>query len=148
VRDLYSTFFGTTVNDEIERRLFGVFDTDGSKAVKAFAGTDVSEWHHHFQTLFTYIDIQKIRTPKGLDWLKSQYPKLNQNELMREMQGIRNMHCTIWTEGVREIVSAEDASVKFIISDHPVTVFNYRRHRLNWTSRNWRSFYKVPNSSS
>jgi hypothetical protein len=70
-------------------------------------------------------DIQKIRTPKGLDWLKAQYPALTQNELMFEMQGIGMMHCTIWTEGVREIVSAEDADVKFIISDHPVTIYNH-----------------------
>jgi hypothetical protein len=123
--DLYSTFFGTSVNDEIERRLFGDIDGRGSKAVRAFAGADVSEWHRQFQTLFEYIDIQKIRTPKGLDWLKSQYPTLTQNELMREMQGIRMMHCTIWTEGVREIISAEDADVKFIISDHPVTIYNH-----------------------
>jgi hypothetical protein len=124
-RDLYSTFFGTSVNDEIERRLFGHIDTKGSKAVKAFIASDVSEWHRHFQTLFEYIDIQKIRTPKGLDWLKAQYPSLTQNELMLEMQGIRNLHCTIWTEGVREIVSAEDADIKFIVSDHPITIYNH-----------------------
>lgn len=124
-QDLYSTFFGTSVNDEIERRLFGAIDARGSNAIKAFAGTDVSEWHDHFRTLFEYIDIQKVRTPKGLDWLKTQYPTLTQNELMYEMQGIRMMHCTIWGEGVREIVSAEEADVKFIVSDHPVTVYNY-----------------------
>ena len=44
---------------------------------------------------------------------------------MFEMQGIRMMHCTIWTEGVREIVSAEDANVKFLVSDHPITIYNY-----------------------
>jgi hypothetical protein len=27
---------------------------------------------------------------------------------------------------VREIVSAEDSDVKFITSDHPVTIFNHR----------------------
>jgi hypothetical protein len=113
------------VNDEIERRLFGAIDIKGSNAVRAFAETNISEWHRHFQTLFTYIDIQKIRTLKGLDWLKAQYPSLTQNELMREMQGIRMMNCTIWTEGVREIVSAEDADLKFIISDHPVTIYNH-----------------------
>jgi hypothetical protein len=123
--DLYSTFFGASVNDEIERRLFGSIDAKGSSAIRAFAGSDLSEWHHHFKTLFEYIDIQKIRTPKGPDWLKDQYPTLDQNELMREMQGIRMMHCTIWAEGVREIVSAEDADVKFIISDHPVTIYNH-----------------------
>jgi hypothetical protein len=39
--DLYSTFFGTSVNDEIERRLFGDIDAKGSIAVRAYAGTDV-----------------------------------------------------------------------------------------------------------
>jgi hypothetical protein len=57
--------------------------------------------------------------------LKAQYPLLDQTELMQEMQGIRMIHCTIWTEGVREIVSAEDAGIKFIVSDHPVTVYNH-----------------------
>lgn len=80
--DLYSTFFGTAVNDEIERRLFGDIDTRGSKAVKAFAGTDVAAWHEHFRTFFEYIDIQKLRTPKGLAWLRAQYPTLHQNDLM------------------------------------------------------------------
>ncbi len=124
-KDLYSTFFGTSVNDEIERRLFGDIDGRGSKAVRAFIGTDVSEWHEHFQTFFEFLDIQKIRTPKGLDWLKAQYPALSQNELMFEMQGIRMLHCTIWAGGVREIVSAEDSAVKFITSDHPVTIYNH-----------------------
>jgi hypothetical protein len=124
-RDLYSTFFGTSVNDEIERKLFGDIDTRGAHAVRAFIGEDAGEWHRHFSTFFEYIDVQKIRTPKGLDWLSAQYPRLTQNDLMFEMQGIRMMHCTIWTEGVREIVSAQDADVKFIVSDHPVTIYNY-----------------------
>tara|TARA_R110002020_G_scaffold133617_17_gene298140 strand:+ start:1358 stop:3841 length:2484 start_codon:yes stop_codon:yes gene_type:complete len=123
--DLYSTFFGTSVNDEIERHLFGNVDTRGSKAVRAFIGTDVRKWHDHFQDFFDFLDIQKIRTPKGLDWLKAQYPALTQNELMFEMQGIRMLHCTIWVGGVREIVSAEDSDVKFITSDHPVTIYNH-----------------------
>lgn len=123
-RDLYSTFFGTSVNDEIERMLFGAIDAAGARAVRAFMGTDASEWHRHFVGLFTYLDIQRLRTPKGLDWLRSQYPELSQNELMEEMQGLRMIHCTIWTEGVREIVSAEDSAVKFILSDNPVTIFN------------------------
>lgn len=123
--DLYSTFFGTAVNDEIERRLFGDIDTRGSQAVKAFAGTDVAAWHEHFRTFFEYIDIQKLRTPKGLAWLRAQYPTLHQNDLMMEMQGVRMLHTTIWTECVREIVSAEDANVKFIVTDHPVTIYNH-----------------------
>lgn len=70
------------------------------------------------------MDAQKIRTPKGLDWIKIKYPRLSQFQLMLEMQHIRQMHCTMWVEAVREIVSAEDSDVKFIITDHPVTIYN------------------------
>jgi hypothetical protein len=59
---LYSTFFGTSVNDEIERRLFGDIDGRSSQAVRAFYGTDVREWHKHFQTFFEYLDIQNPNT--------------------------------------------------------------------------------------
>lgn len=41
------------------------------------------------------------------------------------MQSIQQMHCTIWLEGTREIVSAKNSVTKFIISDHPVTIYNY-----------------------
>lgn len=124
-RDLYSTFFGAEVNDEIEQNLFGPIDDNGSKAVRAFITDDQSQWHHNFQDLFTYLDAQKLRTPKGLDWIKSKYPELTQLQLMVEMQSLRTIHCTLWAEGVRELVSAENSDIKFIVSDHPVTVYNY-----------------------
>lgn len=122
--DLYSTFFGFEVNDEIERRLFGEIDRRGASAVEAFRKDDLEGWITHFEDFFAFIDAQKLRTPKGLDWLKLNYPFLDQNQLMFEMQGVRMMNCTLWAEGVREIVSAEDSEVKFIISDHPVTIYN------------------------
>ncbi|OUL80382.1 hypothetical protein CA603_31485 [Paraburkholderia hospita] len=122
--DLYSTHFGAVVNDEVEKYLFGSIDVRGAKAVRAFADGDPSAMHHSFQDFFEYLDAQKLRTPKGLDWIKSRYPALDQLQLMLEMQGLRLMHCTMWTEGVREIVSAEDSDVKFIVTDHPLTVYN------------------------
>lgn len=122
---LYSTFFGEEVNDDIERKLFGPIDDNGSKAVRAFLTDDQTEWHHNFEDFFTYLDAQKLRTPKGLDWIRSKYPKLNQLQLMIEMQSLRTMHCTLWAEGVRELVSSENSDIKFIVSDHPITVYNY-----------------------
>ncbi|MGN4048000.1 DUF4238 domain-containing protein [Pseudomonas sp. SM4] len=124
--DLYSTFFGADVNDDIEQKLFGPIDDNGSKAVRAFLTDDQSQWHHNFQNLFIYLDAQKLRTPKGLDWIRSKYPELSQSQLMMEMQSLRSIHCTLWAEGVRELVSAEDSDVKFIVSDHPVTIYNHR----------------------
>ncbi len=122
--DLYTTRFGATLNDEVEKLLFGEIDTRGAKAVRAFASGDEAAMHFAFEDFFEYMDAQKLRTPKGLDWIKAKYSGLNQTQLMIEMQGVRMMHCTLWTEGVREIVTAKNSPVKFIVTDHPVTVYN------------------------
>lgn len=123
-RDLYTTQFGEAINDEIERSLMGALDTNGAKAVAAIAEGDEIAVHEALQPFFEYLDAQKLRTPKGLDWIRSKYAKLSQVDLMMEMQGLRTMHCTMWAEGVREIISAEDSDVKFIVTDHPVTIYN------------------------
>src|SRR5258708_37803604 len=122
--DLYTTRFGNILNDEVERFLFGKIDDLGARAVRAFASGDLVAIHNLFQHFFEYLDAQKLRTPKGLDWIKSRYPNLNQLGLMIEMQALRRMHCTMWFESVKEIVSAEQSDVKFIVTDHPVTVYN------------------------
>ncbi|MHB8405835.1 MAG: DUF4238 domain-containing protein [Gammaproteobacteria bacterium] len=123
-RDLYTTLFFGTPNDEIERFLFGAIDNDGAVAVRAVAGGNLREIHESFQDFFSYIDAQKIRTPKGLDWIRARYGNIDQRNLMVEMQALRQMHCTMWLEAVREVVSAEKSNVKFIVTDHPVTIYN------------------------
>src|SRR5665647_325714 len=94
--DLYTTQFGEILNDEIERFLMGTIDTKGAKAVSAISNGNPSAVHDALQPFFEYLDAQKLRTPKGLDWIKSKYPGLTQVELMVEMQGLRQMHCTMW----------------------------------------------------
>ncbi len=123
-QDLYTTLFFGVPNDEIERFLFGGIDNDGAVAVRAVASGDPRSVHDSFQNFFSYMDAQKIRTPKGLDWIRARYGKIDQLNLMLEMRALRQMHCTMWLEAVREVVSAEDADVKFIVTDHPVTVYN------------------------
>lgn len=122
--DLYTTHFGPMVNDEVEKHLFGFIDDRGAKAVRAFALGNHADVHESFQDFFEHIAAQKLRTPKGLDWIRSCYGALDQIDLMEEMQALRLMHCTMWAEGVREVVSAADSDVKFIVTDHPVTVYN------------------------
>jgi hypothetical protein len=123
-QDLYTTTFSGTPNDEIERFLFGAIDREGANAVRAILSADFEQIHNYFLGFFAYLDAQKLRTPKGLDWIKSRYSDLNQLNLMLEMQQLRQMHCTMWLEAVREIVSAENSDVKFIITDHPVTIYH------------------------
>jgi hypothetical protein len=123
-KDLYTTLFFGAPNDEIERFLFGAIDNAGALAVRAVADGDPWAVHDSFQDFFSYIDAQKIRTPKGLDWIRDRYGKIDQLNLMLEMQALRQMHCTMWLEAVREVVSAEDSEIKFIVTDHPVTLYN------------------------
>ncbi|MEJ1966520.1 MAG: hypothetical protein WDO56_35260 [Gammaproteobacteria bacterium] len=115
---------GGAPNDEIERYLFGEIDDNGARAVRALVENDLVAMHTHFLHFFEYLSTQKVRTPKGLDWIRRRYPALSQIELMVEMQALRRMHCTMWLESVREIVSAEDSEVKFVVTDHPVTTYN------------------------
>lgn len=122
--DLYTTHFGPIVNDDVEKYLFGAIDDQGAIALRAFAIGNHADVHKSFQDFFEHMAAQKLRTPKGLDWIRSCYGALGQVELMVEMQALRWMHCTMWAEGVREIVSACDSDVKFILTDHPVTVYN------------------------
>lgn len=122
--NLYTTTFGNVPNDEIERFLFGSIDNEGAIALRAVVSADMRVLHDKLNSFFAYMDAQKLRTPKGLDWIKSNYPKLGQIELMGEMQYLRQMHCTMWVEAVREIVSAEESDIKFIISDHPITIYH------------------------
>ena len=125
LKDLYTTHFFGFLNDEIERYLFGKIDQIGCKAIPAMAEQGFENLHDNFLNFFKYIDIQKIRTPKGLAWIKSRYPAITHNQLLYEMQRLQQLHCVIWTEAVREIVYAKNSKIKFLVSDHPVTVYNY-----------------------
>lgn len=101
--DLYTTFFGGLFNDEIERFLFGQIDTSGSKAVRAFATDDVAQWHRSFQDFFLYMDAQKLRTPKGLDWIRQHYPDLAQTDQKLSLLKIPTSNLSSRTTRLRSI---------------------------------------------
>lgn len=123
-RDLYTTRFDQTLNDDIETFLFGRIDKLGAEAVRDWISGDQVRIHNSFQNFFTYLDAQKLRTPKGLDWILKHYDTLPQMDLMVQMQALRQMHNTMWSECVREIVSSAKSPVKFLVSDHPVTIYH------------------------
>lgn len=123
-RDLYTIRWGHLLNDDIETFLFGKIDKNGADAVRGWISGDPIQIHRKFMDFFEYMDAQKLRTPKGLDWILKRFNGLPQIELMRQMQAVRQMHCTMWSECVREIVSATQSPIKFLVSDHPVTVYH------------------------
>jgi len=140
--DLYTTTFLGAPNDEIERRLFGKIDDTGARAAAMFQNwpnTKRHDFHNsiprkygdpnkHFTAMIEYIDAQKIRTPKGLRFLKLVAARtgaiLQQNALMSLMQSQRMFFCTMLAEGFWEIVGANESKQKFVFSDDPVTIYN------------------------
>ena len=123
-KDLYSTRVFGTPNDDIETYLFGAIDREGRRAIDAFLAEDWNTVHETYWQMFEFLDALRIRTPKGLAFLKAITKSRNHEALLFEMQRLRKMHCLMWAEGAREILSAEDSDAKFILTDHPVTFFN------------------------
>jgi hypothetical protein len=122
--NLYTTRFGVFESTEVEQFFFGRVDREGREAVEYFSEfTHPSANGEAFQALLRYMSVQKLRTPKGLAQLSAMTKLKDKNEVLSAMQQFQNLHCAIWTEAVWSITQASD-STKFIISDHPVTVYN------------------------
>jgi hypothetical protein len=124
-KDLYTTRFVDLFSTEIEEKFFGSIDHLAPKAVKYFQ--DFSHLRLHPDTFKVFIEnmsIQKLRTPKGLAFLKSILNVKSPNQLLIEMQRLQNLFCTTWSECIWAVVDASGSEVKFLLSDHPVTVFN------------------------
>ena len=123
--DLYTTNYFGHQNDDIERHLFGKIDTAGAAAISAMADPNWMRLiHPHIVNYFEYLDAQRLRTPKGLNWLIRVTKPKSYNDLLMKMQKVRRMHCTMWAEASMEIVGANESDVKFIVSDSPVTFYN------------------------
>jgi hypothetical protein len=135
--DLYTLKLGNWTTDDFEKRFFGIIDTNGRHAVELFGdfngysncfsnnpeGKGVRE---AFQSLPQYMDAQRFRTPRGLDFLRSIVNTRDSNETLLAMRQLYRFHTTMWLEGVWEIVRARQSPTKFIVTDEPVTFFNRR----------------------
>jgi hypothetical protein len=123
--DLYTTKFGGWESTEIEEKFFGKIDSSGRTAVEYFTSFQhPSADGNAFNAMVLYMSIQKLRTPKGLDYL-GDIAKLNDKNLaLFEMQRLQQMFCALWTECIWSIADASNSETKFIVSDHPVTVYN------------------------
>lgn len=125
--DLYTIKFGITRHTEIERGFFGQIDKNGQEAVQYFADFDhlKPSWRKDTSRhMVLYMSAQKLRTPKGLAWLTNSIGSNSQDLLMRKLLEFRQLFCAIWTECIWQIADASQSDTKFIISDHPVTVYN------------------------
>ena len=94
-----------------------------SRRIQIFTSTPPG-LHEGFQRLVSYMSVQKLRTPKGLGWLSQLRGGRDLNSRLMMLQAIQNMFCAMWTDCVWQIADATVSPTKFIISDHPVTVYN------------------------
>jgi hypothetical protein len=131
--DLYTARLGDNESRDIERKLFQEVDARGKRAVESFAGLDPThptaenvprDPQQAMVDMLRYLSMQKLRTPKGLEWLAGQLKVLSHRELLAGMVHLQELHCAIWAECVWQLVSASQSATKLILSDHPVTVYN------------------------
>ena len=123
--DLYTTRFGNWESTEIEEKFFGKVDSAAPSAINYFTNFQhPSVDGDAFHNLLSYMSIQKLRTPKGLVYLSELAQVSNKNRVLIEMQRLQHLFCALWTECVWSIVDASRSDTKFILSDHPVTVYN------------------------
>jgi hypothetical protein len=126
-RDLYTTSSAGIDSIDIERLFFGRFDSSGPAAVEYFASfAHPSVNYTAFQNMLTYMSLQKLRTPKGLAYFAAATRVTQKNSVLRAIQELRNIFGATWTECVWSIADASNSIVKFIVSDHPVTVYNHK----------------------
>lgn len=139
--DLYTTKWGGIENRDIEKFFFGHLDTKAPSAVEHFADFKFdSKFGDAFNTLVRYMSVQKLRTPKGLGWLRAKFGGTNNNETLQRMQRIQNIFCNILGEAVWQIADASKSPTKFIISDHPVVAYN----RECFPASKWCSGFEDP----
>jgi hypothetical protein len=123
--DLYITRFGSESSTEIEEIFFGQIDSKGKLGVEYFANfKHPSVNPDALHNILMYMSTQKLRTPKGLGWLSDKAGTTEQDEVLQLMLRLREFHCAIWSECIWLIADASQSATKFIISDHPVTVYN------------------------
>ena len=124
-RDLYTTKFGGWESTEIEQKFFGKVDLFGRYGVEYFSSfqhpsVDPKALH----VLLPYMSVQKLRTPKGLAYLARLVRLSDKNHVLFKLQELQQLFCALWTECIWSIADASESDTKFLLSDHPVTVYN------------------------
>lgn len=125
--DLYTRRFSSKIHRDIEQYFFGEIDSKAPSAIDYFADfTHPSINNEAFYSLMMYMSTQKLRTLKGLGMISEQISTSNHNQILNYMLKLKELYCAIWSECVWQIADASKSDTKFIISDHPVTIYNKR----------------------
>jgi hypothetical protein len=124
--DLYTTGWGAEENRGIEKFFFGRVDSEGKSAVEIHSDFqfDTAGLHEGFRRLVGCMSVQRLRTPKGLGWLNGLPDGRDRNIRLMLLQQYQQIYCAMWSDCMWQIADATASPTKFIISDHPITVYN------------------------
>jgi hypothetical protein len=124
---LYTIKLGRWMTDEIEHGFFRQIDEGGRVGVDFFANYRLTaEFEEAWHGLMAFMDAQRFRTPRGLDWFSKATRVDNRNALLLALDKIFQRNASMWTEAVWEVVSATNSPTKFLLTDNPVTFYNER----------------------
>jgi hypothetical protein len=115
------------MTDMVEHGFFKAIDDNGLVGVDfiadyAFRNGFEEAWHG----IMAFMDAQRFRTPRGLEFFAKATKVDNRNALLLAMNAIFQQNATMWTEGIWEIVKANNSPTKFLLTDNPVTFYNER----------------------
>lgn len=123
--NLYTLRFGEKISKVIETDFFGGIDDKGKHAVRFWASYDHKTIDHDaYGDLIDYMIMQKLRTPKALAYISGLIGSEDNNELLVAMQSLRGVYGAVWSEAEWAVVDASGSDTKFILTDHPVTIYN------------------------
>jgi hypothetical protein len=135
-RDLYTLTFRDVSSTDLERLFFGQIDDQGRTAVDFWTSYDCMQYAGEvLQPLLTYLSTQRLRTPKGLDWLARQLGSHNLMATLGAVVQFQLLFGAIWSECIWHVADATVSPTKFIVSDHPVTLYNRDVSPLNRQSQ-------------
>jgi hypothetical protein len=124
-RDLYTLTFRGVSSTDLERLFFGQIDRLGRKAVNFWTSYDHTQYAGEgLEPLLAYMSTQRLRTPKGLDWLARQLGSGNPMATLGAVVRFQQVFGAIWAECIWHVADATASPTKFIVSDHPVTLYN------------------------
>jgi hypothetical protein len=124
-RDLYTLIFRGVSSTDLERLFFGQIDRQGRKAVNFWTSYDFTEHAGRaLQPLLSYLSTQRLRTPKGLDWLAGQIDSRDTMLTLAAVVRFQQVFGAVWSECIWHVADATASPTKFLVSDHPVTLYN------------------------
>ena len=150
IDDLYSVNSKWLPSDVVEKLFFGPLDSNGKVSLEVFTfwpktiprpeyslyPTNFGNPAEHMQSLAAYINAQMLRTPRGLNLIRNSFLRQagrqpNNNYLMAVIRRSYTDLIAMIVESHWQIHETENTQDRFLLSDEPITLYNFRSYPNN-----------------